>query len=374
MSGATLAPGRILIDRYRIERYINAGGMQEVYLAQDLKLGRHAVVKTPKDGATDKRFKRGAEMSARINHHNIAATFDYYEGSDITFMVEEFIDGVDLGQRLQREFYGLDPALAAHVVHNIAKALLEAHRSGICHRDLKPSNIMTSSDPNLASIKLTDFGIAKLAENEIEEEMKAFEKDESTLTSSNTLLGAVPYMAPECWSNWRGAGQAMDVWALGCIAYQLLSGELPFGSGRAAIMAVAKLEASGVITLKEPALMGRKVIFEPMEQDLWRLIRACLVIDPDKRPSAKDVVEMCAQWCYESSPRRVGEIESYGVRYSSGGKSKTGMIKDLVSDERFHYHLSEYYGTGTPTKGMKVSVGVHPGAPRRRAAPILPLK
>lgn len=374
MTGVLLEPGETLIDRYRIDGYINQGGMQEVYACTDTKLSRRAVIKIPKGGVRDRRFRRGAEMSARINHHNIAATYDYYEDEQRTFLVEELVDGIDLSLRLSTEFQFLDPSLAAHIIHNVIRAVHEAHRSGICHRDLKPSNIMTSRDAAMSSIKLTDFGIAKLAEQEIEAEIAEFERDSATLTNSNTLLGAIPYMAPECWSSWRDAGQPMDIWAIGCIAYQLVTGNLPFGSGRNAIMAVARLEQTGKVELPPPALFGRSVANTGMENDLLELIRSCLQVDIRLRPSASDLLARCGTWCYAASERRIGTIASYGVRYASGGRSETGTIVDADGDKQYFYHTSEFYGPGNPTPGQRVNIGVHPGQPHERAAPVLLLR
>ncbi|WP_046656188.1 serine/threonine-protein kinase [Lysobacter capsici] len=370
----TLQPGTLLIGRYRIERYLNAGGMQEVYECTDLKLSRRVVAKTPKGGIVDKRFRRGAEMSARINHHNVATTFDYFESPQITFMIEEFVDGVDLGLRLKEEFTHLDPSLAAHVIHNIARALHQAHSNDICHRDLKPSNIMTSPDLSMQSVKLTDFGIAKLAENEIDAEMREFERDESTLTNSNTLLGAIPYMAPECWIDWRAAGKPMDIWALGCIAYQLITGTLPFGSGRQAIMALARLQTGKPIELDYPKSFGRSSANKEIEQSLWNMIVACIQVDESARPTALDIVSKCGNWCYAINMRHRGVITTYGSRYSSGGKGKTGLITDSTNGSTYFYHLSEYYGNGLPTIGERVCVSVYPGQPHNRASPVLPLK
>lgn len=183
--------GQVLAGRYEILKYHAAGGMQEVYVAQDLALGREVAIKTPKSGVVDRRFRRGAEMGARVVHPNVAATFDYFEDENVTFLVEEFVQGRDLAKMLDDEFYYLDPSLAAHILHHMAKALNEAHRVGICHRDLKPSNIMTSGDPGVTTLKLTDFGIAKLAESEIEAEMNLFDEDESTLTSSKDRKSVV---------------------------------------------------------------------------------------------------------------------------------------------------------------------------------------
>lgn len=97
--------GMFLLDRYKVLNYHAAGGMQEVYKCHDVKLDRIVALKTPKIGVKDRRFKRGAEMGARINHSNIAATFDYFENEDITFLVEEFIDGIDLSKSFQATFF-----------------------------------------------------------------------------------------------------------------------------------------------------------------------------------------------------------------------------------------------------------------------------
>lgn len=374
MTTPNIETGMLLIGRYRIDGYLNSGAMQNVYECTDLKLRRKAVVKVPKAGVRDRRFRRGAEMSARINHHNVAATFDYYEDSQGTFMVEELVDGIDLGRRLSTEFEYLDPSLAAHVLHNILRALHEAHRANICHRDLKPSNIMTSRDLAMSSIKLTDFGIAKLAENEIAAEMREFERDESTLTTSSTLLGAVPYMAPECWSNWKDAGQPIDIWALGCIAYQLVTGSLPFGAGRNAIMAMARLEQGAKVELAPPVLFGRSAANAGIEKDLWSLIESCLVVDPSRRPDAQTLLQLSGQWCYANPERRLGTIESFGMTYASGGRSETGQILDAAGTEQYFYHVSEFYGVGKPKPGQRVCVGVYPGEPRKRAAPVLLLR
>lgn len=367
------APGAVLIDRYEIKRFHAAGGMQEVYLCYDRALDRHVALKTPKDGVKDRRFRRGAEMGARVVHTNVASTFDYYEDERLTFLVEEFIEGVDLGRRLSNEFMFLDPALAAHVVHHIARAIHEAHRVGICHRDLKPSNIMTSGDPSLSSIKLTDFGIAKLAESEIAAEMELFDRDESTLTSSNTLLGAVPYMAPECWEDWKSARQPMDIWALGCIAYQLLVGEPPFGYGRMAIRNVAMLSVKG-ISLKEPSWFGGHKATEALETDLWKIIERCIQVDPEARPKAQEVVRACDDLLYAVATRRTGIIQKYKMQYLDGGSGSYGYIIDDATKGEFFFHKTGYFGANKIKVGRPVSFSVYPGKPKARASPVLELR
>lgn len=366
-----LNPGTRLIGRYEVLAFHAEGGMQEVYLCRDLVLGREVALKTPKQGVKDRRFRRGAEMGARVNHPNIAATFDYYEDDALTFLVEEFIPGVDLGRRLQEQFEYLDPSLAAHAIHHIARGLEEAHKVGICHRDLKPSNVMTSADLGLASIKLTDFGIAKLAENELEAEIEEFNKDESTLTSSGTLLGAVPYMAPECWDDWKAAGQPMDIWALGCVAYHLLAGFAPFGTGRQAIANVVKFQG-GRFDLKKPAWFGRHKNTETLEDELWSLIEACIKSDPADRIDAEEVVRRCDAMCYADAPRIAGNIATYPLIYQNGGRGDCGFI--FSDGEEFFFHLSEFFGDGKPSQGQRVSYSLYPGVPKPRVCPVLLLK
>lgn len=357
-----------LINRYKIESYLAAGGMQKVYLCQDLVLNRRVVLKTPKGGVKDRRFKRGAEMSARINHANVASTFDYYEDDNLTFLIEEYIEGKDLSKRMETEFHYLDPHVCAHVIKNLAKALHEAHRMGICHRDLKPSNIMVSLDYNLSHVKLTDFGIAKLAEGEIESEIDLFEKDESTLTTSQTLLGAVPYMAPECWDDWKGAGQEMDIWALGCIAYHLISGQPPFGTGRRAIRDVSRFQDNR-IQLAKPSNICRHTSSEELENDLWTIIQDCIRADPNARPTAKDILDQFDSICYSNEKRSLGSISDFGDPYR-----ETGHIYRNEDYKRLFFHSSEFYGVTAPNAGQNVSFSTFQGSPYDRCTTILLLK
>jgi serine/threonine-protein kinase len=368
MNTNIFSPNTILLQRYKIINYHAAGGMQEVYKCYDMKLDRLVALKTPKVGVKDRRFKRGAEMGARINHNNIAATFDYYEDESITFLVEEFVDGIDLSDKLSSYFFYLDPSLATHVIHHLAKALYEAHKSGICHRDLKPSNIMVSNDPGLTYIKLTDFGIAKLAESEIAHEMELFDEDESTLTSSNTLLGAVPYMAPECWDDWKGAGKEMDVWSLGCILYELLSGSPPFGKGRGAISNVIKYQ-HGKFNIDIPTQFGKHKDLELLENSLWELVNKCLVCDPNNRITINTVLEYLDALPYSSTIRREGKIQKVGVPYKA-----TGYIDDEDGQSSWFFHLSEFHGEQKAAAGQKVSFSIYPGNPSPRCSPILLIK
>lgn len=366
--------GDVISNRYKIDAFHRAGGMQEVYRCSDIALGRVVALKTPREGIVDKRFSRGAQMGARVVHPNVAATLDYVEEGSIRCLIEEFIDGEDLGRRLANEFNFLDPSLAAWVVHNLAKGLQSSHRVGICHRDLKPSNVMMSGDGGMSLIKLTDFGIAKLAEKELEVELEQFGKDENTLTSSNTLLGAVPYLAPECWSDWSSAGQPADVWALGAIICHLLLGTPPFGVGKGAIMKVAQAQLAGKVELTEPGWFGRHKETMQLEVELWKLVKACLQVDPSQRPSAEQVVQTCDTLCYSAIARKTGSIESFPLVYANGGKAKAGFIA-IDGDGSAFFHLDDFFSSGVrPKKGQRVNFGIAAGQPKERCSPVLLLR
>ena len=366
--------GQLIAERYEVNNFHLEGGMQEVYRCFDHTLNRTVALKTPKEGIVDKRFNRGAQMGARVNHPNVAATLDYVEEGGIRCLVEEFVEGVDLGRRLANEFEFLDPSMEAWIIHNVAKGLQSAHKVGICHRDLKPGNIMTSGDAQISILKLTDFGIAKLAQSELEVEMDRFDQDENTLTSSSTLLGAVPYLAPECWADWKSAGQEADIWALGAIAGHLLLGKAPFGGGRPAIMKMLEIRSSGVVTLTKPSWFGVHANTSALEDELWRIVELCLQANPALRPSADDLVSVFDALCYTSTQRKTGTISMYPRRLPSGSISTSGFIQVDGVDESWFFHASDFYGSLGPKAEQRVCFGFFPGSPKPRCSPVLLVK
>jgi serine/threonine-protein kinase len=359
MSTHLQSPGDKLIDRYRIIRYLNEGGMQQVYLAEDSVFNRHVALKVPKTVSAEKRFERSAQVSARITHANVAATFDYFDLGTKGYLIEEFIEGGTLSECLDKRFGLLDPHLAAHLIHHLSKGVAASHRAGVFHRDLKPSNIMVSGDPSLTSVKITDFGIAKMAEEEIAD---AF-KDNDSITGSQTVMGALPYMAPEMVLDPRGAARPADIWALGAILYQLVSGKLPFGQGLRAVPAIV-----AAVLPVQPALFVAKDQFQPLTGGLWDIVTSCLQKDPAQRPSADSLVEMCAKLCYSTAERHLGTIDSYSGR----GRGKWGFIAADDGKQVF-FHRDSFYGD-TVTPGARVSFARFPGVPQNRAFPVLPIK
>jgi len=351
--------GNVLVDRYTVEEYLAEGGMQQVFKAHDASFDRYVALKVPKNASAERRFERSARVSAQVTHSNVAKTLDYFEEDERSYLIEELIQGKDLGRAFEEDFFYFDPQLAAHFLHRLAKGVAAAHHAGVFHRDLKPSNIMVSDNANLTVVKITDFGIAKMADQELRE---AIEGGDSSITGSQTAMGALPYMAPEMIETPKVASRPADIWALGAMLYKLLSGDFPFGTGLRAVPAIvaAKLPP-------RPLLLDQKPQFANLGDELWQLVQMCLNKDPSNRPSADDIVEYCSQLCYSDAQRQYGLVDS--VRPGSG---RWGYISD-ENDARVFYHEDSYYG-GKPTEGQRVSFAAFAGSPSARAFPVLPLR
>jgi eukaryotic-like serine/threonine-protein kinase len=360
MPGTLLKQNQVIADRYVVDSYLGEGGMQEVYCALDKAFNRKVALKAPKNSSAKKRFDRSARMSARVNHPNVARTLDYIEEAGSNYLVEEFIKGSDLQKRLNSEFFALDPHLTAHVAHHLIKGVSASHHVDVFHRDLKPSNIMVSSDPGLLVVKVTDFGIAKMAASEIDEVMN--EGDEDSITGSQTVVGALPYMAPEMITNSKAASLSADVWAIGALIYHLLIGDRPFGQG---FKAIPKILARDLP--KKEKVISPPIQFSALVDELWTLIDSCLQLDPKKRPTCDQLVKSFSSICYSGAARKKGQIKNYGF-----GTGEWGFISSKGSDDCF-FHKDSFYGK-KPEPGIHVNFAPFPGDPKSRAFPVLPLR
>src|SRR5437762_1645134 len=216
-----------LIGHYRIESLIGVGGMGEVYLARDERLGRKAALKLlPENLTTDEaqlsRFKNEARSASALNHPNILTVYEIGAEGDRQFIATEFIEGITLRGSLACARINLHAALEIAV--QVASALAAAHETGVVHRDIKPENMMLRPD---GYAKVLDFGIAKLAEEELP---AAMPRDEALLlveTSLGAVLGTVRYMSPEqaCGEH---VDQSTDIWSLGVVLYEMVTGQAPF--------------------------------------------------------------------------------------------------------------------------------------------------
>ena len=262
---------------YQIESPIGAGGMGEVYKATDTRLERTVAIKVlPAHVASDperkQRFEREAKTISSLNHPNICTLHDVGREGDVDFLVMEYLEGETLAQRLTKGALPLDQALKYAI--EIADALDKAHRQGVTHRDLKPANIMLTK----AGTKLLDFGLAKLKPTGPQSE--ASTKLADALTQQGTILGTFQYMAPEQLEG-KDADARTDVWAFGCVVYEMVTGEKAFeGTSQASLI--------GAILKDEPRSVSSLQPLSPLALD--QVIRICLAKDPDERwQSAGDI-------------------------------------------------------------------------------------
>ena len=220
-----LGPG-VSLGPYEIVSPIGAGGMGEVYQARDTRLGRIVAIKVlPSGVAADpvvrERFDREARIISSLNHRHICALYDVGRQDGIDFLVMEYLDGENLADRLERGPIPLDETRA--IAGQISDALEIAHDKGIIHRDLKPANIRITSE---GIVKVLDFGLAKTPAGV---SGAANQSGAPTLmtTSPGMVVGTAAYMSPEQ-ANGRDADRGSDVWAFGCVLYEMLTGRRPF--------------------------------------------------------------------------------------------------------------------------------------------------
>jgi len=202
-------------DRYRLVRRIATGGMGTVYEGLDERLGRRVAVKVLKEEYADdprsqERFSREARAAAMLNHPHIAQVFDSGQDVGRAFIVMEYIDGPHLGQLLEIEGR-LPPWQAVEIAADVCSALGAAHAVGIVHRDVKPSNVLLTPHHQ---VKVTDFGIAQA-------------QGQAALTGTGMVLGTAHYLSPEQASG-QGTTPASDVYSVGVVLFQLLTGSVPF--------------------------------------------------------------------------------------------------------------------------------------------------
>ncbi len=212
------APDRTTLGRYLIDRQLGRGAMGAVYLGHDPKIGRQVAIKTMAlsqefDGAelieARSRFFREAETAGRLQHRDIVTIFDAGEDQDLAYIAMEYLKGHDL-QRYTTGANLLPVPVVLDIVARVADALAYAHSQGVVHRDIKPANVMF--DPVDDSVKVTDFGIARITD--------------SSRTRTGMVLGTPSYMSPEQMAGRRVDGRS-DLYSLGAMLFQLLSGRLP---------------------------------------------------------------------------------------------------------------------------------------------------
>src|SRR6059036_1068357 len=278
---ADLLIGRT-IGHYKLSERIGTGGMGEVYLATDMTAGRKAALKLlPERFTADaerlKRFQQEAHAVVGLNHPNILTVYEIGEDHSIHYIASELIEGETLRQRLMRGPMQLSEAV--DIAIQVASALAAAHQAGIVHRDIKPDNIMLRRD---GYVKVLDFGIAKLAEQEVPVTIPTDEALLLVETNLGSILGTVRYMSPEqaCGTQ---VDKVTDIWSLGVVLYEMITGHVPFTGETPG-------EAMSSILEMEPPPLTSYVAHTPAE--LQQIISKTLRKDRKERyQSAHELLE-----------------------------------------------------------------------------------
>jgi TolB-like protein/Flp pilus assembly protein TadD len=265
-------PGQ-MVGHYQIERQLGAGGMGVVYLAHDTRLGRPAALKLLRPDLTQdpermRRFRREARAASALNHPNILTIYEVGQvespAGDAHFIAAEFVDGQTLRELCQRA--GLTLGASLDILIQVAGALSAAHEAGIVHRDIKPENVMLRKD---GLVKALDFGLAKLTEQDAPPQSDSFAR---STTQPGAVMGTVSYMSPE---QARGleVDERSDLFSLGVVMYELLTGRAPFEGKTTSDVLVALLSseprplASYVAKLPEALQeIGARALAKPVEQ------------------------------------------------------------------------------------------------------------
>lgn len=238
------APGEVLAGRFRVVRQLGSGGMGEVFHAEDTVVGGSVAIKVVRPDVVDSeeaaaRLRREVKLARDVTHPNVCRTFDLYQhemaasdgeaGEPLAIVGMELLDGEDLARRIRRGAMSVAEALP--ILRQIARGLFAAHRLGIVHRDLKPSNVLLVPESDGIRAVVTDFGIARRASG-------AGHEAEAALTQTGLTLGSPAYMAPEQLAGGK-ITPATDVYALGLVALEMVTGRTPF-SGSTPWLAVSK--------------------------------------------------------------------------------------------------------------------------------------
>ena len=255
---------------YEIQEPLGSGGMGEVYRARDKRLDRTVAVKVLRGDLEDRdafrqRFEREARVVSSLNHPNICTLYDVGEQDGLDYLVMEYLEGETLERRLEKGLLAVDEAVL--FAAQIADALSQAHERGVSHRDIKPSNIMLTT----SGVKLLDFGIAKVRRGE----------DQADLTGEGLTLGTVPYMAPEQLEGQEVDGRT-DIFALGGVMYEMLTGVRPFqGETQARLTASILTQAPRSVCELRPELSPA----------VDHVVRRCLAKNPNERwQTARDLM------------------------------------------------------------------------------------
>jgi eukaryotic-like serine/threonine-protein kinase len=257
------------ISHYKIIDKLGAGGMGEVYRAEDTNLSRHVAIKLlPDNFSSDPermaRFEREAKLLASLNHPNIAAIYGLEQGEGKRFIVMELVEGDTLAQKLSKGPLPVEETLV--LCSQIAEGLEAAHEKGVIHRDLKPANVMITKGDN---IKILDFGLAKALSDETQRvDSSQLPTLTEAMTQPGVILGTAAYMSPEQ-AKGKTVDKRADIWAFGCILYECLTGKKAF--------------EGETVTETLASVLTREPGWDRIPAQVRPLLYRCLEKDPKKR-------------------------------------------------------------------------------------------
>lgn len=301
-------PGYEIGHRYRIIRSLGEGGMANVYLAHDMVLDRDVSIKLLRldlrdDPSTKRRFHREAMAATQLNDPHIVGIYDVGEDHGLQYMVMQYVKGTDLKAYIKKH-YPIPLPQVIDIMEQVLSAVATAHAHGIIHRDLKPQNVLIDENKN---VKITDFGIAVAV-------------SQDSLTQTNTLMGSVHYLSPE---QARGsiATKQSDIYSLGIILFELLTGKVPF-EGETAVSIALKHFREEIPSVREQN--------KEIPQALENVIIKATAKEPAERYSS--VNEMAADLKTVLDPQRANEPR-LKIQQDDNGETKVLDIKHLKADD-----------------------------------------
>ncbi len=340
--------GDVINGKYRVERLIGEGGMGVVVAARHLTLDKPVALKllSPKTGDSQEaleRFTREARAAARIQSDHVGRVLDVDTlPTGAPFIVMELLEGHDLAVELRKGCPPLERAVT--IILQACEAVAEAHAGGIVHRDLKPANLfLARKDDGSVVVKVLDFGISKITRHEPSAEIT----EEKALTSANTMLGSPLYMSPEQMKASGDVDARTDIWSLGVILYELVSGKSPFDA------ATIPMICANVLSMPPPKL---EIVGAP--EGLERILLRCLEKDPHAR--YRDVAHLVRSLAPFSPEQAKITLERIGKLKGPDGLPAASPASIAPPPNREHREGAATitsWNTKTPTAGWLAGPG-----------------
>ena len=332
-----LGPGSVIDNKYRLEQVVGRGNFGTVYQAHHIELDMPVAVKFLSTQAAEgeealARFRSEGRATVKVKHPNAVTVYDFgTTEAGTAYLAMELLSGEPLSKELSRTRL-LWPRRALEIIQPVCLVLAEAHAMGLVHRDIKPENIFLQDTPKGEVIKVVDFGIAKLAGDRI---------NQQNLTADGYVLGTPAYVAPERLQN-QPYGGPSDIYSLGVMAFQMLSGELPFKPNKDDPVALLMMHVNDT----PPKL--RSIVPE-LPKSIENLVMACLEKKPGKRPTAAQLaerIENLLEELPELSPAAVAAATGHEHRADDLEGPTHRLETPLTGQGIFHRLLDRFRNSG----------------------------